>query len=142
MGDWSCSQKVLCGKPRRMLYAIGVIGVSVIMIFLPFMKTYNELVIGCIIYGIFAGGMPGNGPLVYSEDFKKDLPSAMGIASIGRGLAAFTMGPVSNIAKNQDNGIQMALWITGSISMFWMFLWILEVFYRFINDNCRNRPSN
>ena len=49
------------------------------MIFLPFMKTYNELVIGCIIYGIFAGGMPGNGPLVYSEDFKKDLPSAMGI---------------------------------------------------------------
>jgi hypothetical protein len=46
MGDWSCSQKVLCGKPRRILYAIGVLGVSVIMIFLPFMKTYNELIIG------------------------------------------------------------------------------------------------
>ena len=40
--------------------------------------------------------MPGNGPLVYSEDFKKDLPSAMGIASIARGLAALTMGPVSS----------------------------------------------
>ena len=92
MGDWSCSQKVLCGKPRRMLYAIGVIGVSVIMIFLPFMKTYNELVIGCIIYGIFAGGMPGNGPLVYSEDFKKDLPSAMGI---GKSNFYFKISPLS-----------------------------------------------
>ena len=79
-----------------MLYAIGVIGVSVIMVFIPFMKTYNELIIGCIIYGIFAGAMPGNGPLVYSEDFKQDLPSAMGIASIARGLAALTMGPVSS----------------------------------------------
>ena len=40
--------------------------------------------------------MPGNGPLVYSEDFQKDLPSAMGIASIGRALAALSMGPVSS----------------------------------------------
>jgi len=134
MGDWSCSQKVLCGKPRRILYAIGVLGVSVIMIFLPFMKTYNELIIGCVIYGIFAGGMPGNGPLVYSEDFQKDLPSAMGIASIGRALAALSMGPVSGIAKNPNNGVQMALWITGSISMFWMVLWIIEVVYKYIKE--------
>ena len=48
--------------------------------------------------GIFAGGMPGNGPLVYSEDFQKDLPSAMGIASIGRALAALSMGPVSSMS--------------------------------------------
>lgn len=71
-------------------------GVSVVMIFLPFMENYDQLIIGCVIYGIFAGGMPGNGPLVYSEDFKKDLPSAMGIASIGRGFAAITMGPVTS----------------------------------------------
>ena len=80
-----------------MLYAIGVIGVSVIMIFLPFMKTYNELVIGCIIYGIFAGGMPGNGPLVYSEDFKKDLPSAMGI---GKSNVYFKISPLSGDLLN------------------------------------------
>ena len=47
MGDWSCSQKVLCGKPRRILYAIGVLGVSVIMIFnqteqiFPFLQFYT-----------------------------------------------------------------------------------------------------
>jgi hypothetical protein len=42
--------------------------------------------------------MPGNGPLVYSEDFQKDLPSAMGIASIGRALAALSMGPVAGMS--------------------------------------------
>ena len=61
-------------------------------------SKYLLFLIGCVIYGIFAGGMPGNGPLVYSEDFQKDLPSAMGIASIGRALAALSMGPVSSMS--------------------------------------------
>ena len=61
-------------------------------------SKYSLFIIGCVIYGIFAGGMPGNGPLVYSEDFQKDLPSAMGIASIGRALAALSMGPVSSMS--------------------------------------------
>ena len=61
-------------------------------------SKYSLFIIGCVIYGIFAGGMPGNGPLVYSEDFQKDLPSAMGIASIGRALAALSMGPVSGMS--------------------------------------------
>ena len=75
-------------------------------------------IIGCVIYGIFAGGMPGNGPLVYSEDFQKDLPSAMGIASIGRALAALSMGPVSGM----------------SILMLISF-WFLKDFYSFNFDD-------
>ena len=49
--------------------------------------------------------------------------------------------PLSGIAQNQNNGVQMALWITGSISMFWMILWIMEVVYRFTNGNC-NKTEN
>ena len=59
------------------------------------METRSTLTVGCVIYGIFAGGLPGNGPMVYSEDFADDLPSAMGIASIGRALAALSMGPLA-----------------------------------------------
>ena len=31
-GDWKCSKELFCGKPRRMLYAISVLGVGVLMI--------------------------------------------------------------------------------------------------------------
>jgi hypothetical protein len=31
-GDWKCSKAVFCGKPRRMLYAISVLGLSILMI--------------------------------------------------------------------------------------------------------------
>jgi hypothetical protein len=49
-----------------------------------------------ILYGIFAGGMPGNGPLVYKEAFKDDFVSAMGLSSIGRALAALSTGPLTS----------------------------------------------
>ena len=96
MGDWICVKKLLCGKPRRMLYAISVLGFSIVMICLPLCTNYASLIAACVVYGIFAGGVPGNGPLVYSEDFKKDFPSAMGLASIGRGMAALSMGPLNS----------------------------------------------
>ncbi len=48
------------------------------------------------MYGIFAGGIPSNGPMVYSESFKEDLESAMGLASIGRALAALSLGPLAS----------------------------------------------
>ena len=31
-GDWGCSKKIFCGKPRRMLYAISVLGFGLFMI--------------------------------------------------------------------------------------------------------------
>ena len=31
-GDWKCSKAFFCGKPRRMLYAISVLGLSIFMI--------------------------------------------------------------------------------------------------------------
>ena len=74
-----------------MLYALSVIGICVVMICLPFCQTFNTVLAACIFYGIFAGGIPGNGPMVYSESFKEDLPSAMGIASIGRALSALSL---------------------------------------------------
>jgi MFS family permease len=55
--------------------------------------NFSGLLACCIVYGIFASGIPGNGPLVYTESFQ-DVASAMGLASIGRSLAAFSMGPL------------------------------------------------
>ena len=31
-GDWECSKEIFCGKPRRILYAISVLGLSIFMI--------------------------------------------------------------------------------------------------------------
>ena len=31
-GDWKCSKELFCGKPRRILYAISVFGLSIFMI--------------------------------------------------------------------------------------------------------------
>ena len=31
-GDWKCSKELFCGKPRRILYAISVLGLSIFMI--------------------------------------------------------------------------------------------------------------
>ena len=31
-GDWKCSKEIFCGKPRRILYAISVFGLSIFMI--------------------------------------------------------------------------------------------------------------
>jgi hypothetical protein len=59
-------------------------------------ESFSALVGACCIYGIFAGGIPGNGPMVYAESFKEDLASAMGLASIGRALAALSMGPLAS----------------------------------------------
>ena len=96
MGDWNCTRKISGGKPRRVLYSIGVIGVCLAMIALPFFKSFESIMGVCVLYGIFAGSVPGNGPLVYSEDFQKDLPSAMGLASIGRAVAALSLGPLAS----------------------------------------------
>ena len=81
-----------------MLYALSVIGICIVMICLPFCQSFNTVLAACIFYGIFAGGIPGNGPMVYSESFKEDLPSAMGIASIGRALSALSMGPLASMS--------------------------------------------
>lgn len=96
MGDWPCIQRLLCHKPRRMLYAIGVLGFCSMIVCIPFFKNFQSLLAACVIYAIFAGSVPGNGPMVYSEDFKDDLASAMGLASIGRALAALSMGPLAS----------------------------------------------
>ena len=90
------------------------------------MKTYEAMIGGCVVYATFVGGVPGNGPLMFSEDYKEELASALGIASLGKSLAALTMGPLAFIAKNQANGVQIYLWTTGGISLFWISLWILE----------------
>ena len=37
-GDWKCSKEVFCGKPRRMLYAISVLGLSIFMIGIAHIK--------------------------------------------------------------------------------------------------------
>ena len=81
-----------------MLYALSVIGICIVMICLPFCQSFNTVLAACVAYGIFAGGIPGNGPMVYSESFKDDLPSAMGIASIGRALSALSMGPLASMS--------------------------------------------
>ena len=82
--------------PRRILYAITVIGMSLAMIALPFCQTYECVMASSVFWGFFAGGIPGNGPMVYSESFKKDLASSQGLASIGRALAALSMGPLAS----------------------------------------------
>lgn len=138
MGDWKFIQRLFCQQPRRMLYAISVIGIGSVMIVLPFEKYYNGIVVACVLYGIFAGGIPGNGPMVYSESFREDLPSAMGLASIGRALAALSMGPLAHVAKNREDGVQISLWFTGAFSIFWMVLWCLEILF----CQCGYRPLN
>ena len=48
-----------------------------------------------IIYafsGVFAGGIPTNLPLVFRESFPNDYDSSLGIANIGRGIAAVAFG--------------------------------------------------
>jgi len=40
MGDWKCVQVAFCNKPRRMLYALSVIGIGISMIS-KFRKTIN-----------------------------------------------------------------------------------------------------
>ena len=60
---------------------------------MTFVNSFIGLLSCCIIYGIFASGIPGNGPLVYTESFQ-DVASAMGLASIGRSLASFSMAPL------------------------------------------------
>ena len=57
-----------------------IIGICFVMIGLPFCESFESLIAVCVFYGFFAGGIPGNGPMVYAESFKNDLPSAMGIA--------------------------------------------------------------
>ena len=79
-----------------MLYAITVIGMCLAMISLPFCQSYECVMASSVFYGFFAGGIPGNGPMVYSESFKKDLASSQGLASIGRALAALSMGPLAS----------------------------------------------
>lgn len=63
---------------------------------LPLMTSYENLLGFCIVYGIFAGGIPGNGPMVYAESFQDELASSMGLASIGRALAALSLGPLAS----------------------------------------------
>ena len=60
---------------------------------MTFLKDFSTLLVCCMVYGIFASGVPGNGPLVYKESFD-DMASAMGLASIGRAVASFSMGPL------------------------------------------------
>ena len=69
---------------------------SLAMIALPFCQTYECVMASSVFWGFFAGGIPGNGPMVYSESFKKDLASSQGLASIGRALAALSMGPLAS----------------------------------------------
>lgn len=33
----------------------------------------------------------------------------------------------TDIAKQEENGVQISLWITGAVSIFWMSLWIVEI---------------
>ena len=72
------------------------------MISLPFCQTYECVMASSVFWGFFAGGIPGNGPMVYSESFKKDLASSQGLASIGRALAALSMGPLASKYKVQN----------------------------------------
>ena len=73
------------------------------MISLPFCQTYECVMASSVFWGFFAGGIPGNGPMVYSESFKKDLASSQGLASIGRALAALSMGPLASRSKSQHS---------------------------------------
>ena len=58
----------------------------------PNVATYEGLMACMVVSGLCTGGIPTNLPLVFRESFPNHYDSSLGIANVGRGLAAIAFG--------------------------------------------------
>ena len=58
----------------------------------PHVTTYEGLLVCMVLSGLCTGGIPTNLPLVFRESFPTHYDSSLGIANVGRGMAAIVFG--------------------------------------------------
>jgi len=124
IGDRACIRNTF-RYPKKVVFTIMAFGMSASFIAISFSFDFASLAICVSVCSLFISGLFINGPLVYSECFHENLPSAIGISNLFRGALAFLLGPTTGMLNTHFGSFNAALYFIAGATTCSMGVWLV-----------------
>merc|ERR1719193_84578 len=112
-------------RPHKAIYTLMASLAGTSLIGMTLSKGFYVHIFAVIFFSFGLSGMMINSPWVYSESFKDDLPSALGLASLFRGLFALVIGPIhGTIKEHSEHLIYPTLFLVAALCGS-MLVWVI-----------------
>ena len=111
--------------PKKVILTIMSLGMSVTFIGVTFTTDFLSFAIISCVCSLFSSAIMVNGPLIYSECFPDNLPSAIGLSNLFRGGLAIIIGPTVGMLNTHFGTFNAVLFFLSGSTACMMGLWIV-----------------
>ena len=124
LGD-SALLKRVTSTPKKFLYTMAGLGCSVGFVALTFTSGFISVAIVVPCISVCGSCMMVNSALVFAEAFGKDLPSALGLSNLFRGVIGLLIGPVMGKLREATGSFTVPLFFLAACVAASMTTWII-----------------
>ena len=124
LGD-SALLKRITRTPKKFLYTMAGLGCSVGFVGLTFTSDFLSVAIVVPSISVCGSCMMVNSPLIFAEAFGKDLPSALGLSNLFRGVIGLLIGPVMGKLREVTGSFTVPLFFLAACVAASMLTWII-----------------
>ena len=124
LGD-SALLKRITSTPKKFLYTMAGLGCSVGFVALTFTSDFLSVAIVVPCISVCGSCMMVNSALIFAEAFGKDLPSALGLSNLFRGVIGLLIGPVMGKLRETTGSFTVPLFFLAACVAGSMLSWCL-----------------
>merc|ERR1711892_1345553 len=124
IGDRACIRNTF-RHSKKVMFTIMGLGMSASLVAISFSFDFVSLAICVSVCSLFTSGIFINGPLIYSECFPENLPSAIGLSNLFRGAIAILFGPTTGILNTHFGSFNAALYFIAGATTCSMGVWLV-----------------
>ena len=124
LGD-SAILKKFTDTPKKFLYTMAGLGCSLGFVALAFAKGFVSVAIVVPCIAICSSCMMVNSALAFAEAFGNDLPSALGLSNLIRGVAGLLIGPVMGKLREATGTFSIPLFFLAACVAGSMLTWVV-----------------
>jgi MFS family permease len=131
LGDRACIRNAF-RHSKKMMYTFMGIGASAALIGITFAFDFVSLAICICVCSLFTSGVLINSPLIYSECFPDNLPSAIGLSNLFKAVIAIVLGPTTGMLNTHFGSFNAALYFLAGANLLCMGVWLVVEFIHFV----------
>ena len=111
--------------PKKSLYTLMSFGVAACLFAMTFAYNFITMTVCVCTCSLFGASILVNNPLIYNECFNEDLPSALGLSNLIRGLMAMVLGIISGILNTQYGSVNYSFYFLAAVIIVCMGFWTI-----------------